>query len=143
MEVKDNMLVLSDNHEILMLGKKKEASFDVYVGITENNLVIAECEPTLYSYPYEFINDIVHDEINYLDSPLSFKEIGHVFALDDIKSCELKKIWMGAVNCLITLENGSFLKITLPKLGGLGGGMPNHKEYRQKIVDCLSRFNNQ
>lgn len=44
---------------------------------------------------------------------------------------------MGAVNCSITLKNGSFLKLQLPKLGGLGGGMPRHKEYREKIIECL------
>ena len=65
------------------------------------------------------------------------EDIGTCFPLSEIKSWDIKKAMMGAVNCSITLKNGSFLKLQLPKLGGLGGGMPRHKEYREKIIECL------
>ena len=39
---------------------------------------------------------------------------------------------------VITLKNGAFLKLLLPKRGGLGGGMPHHEEYREKIIARLS-----
>ena len=47
---------------------------------------------------------------------------------------------MGAVNCAITFRDGSFLKLQMPKRGGLGGGMPHHAEYREKILARLERF---
>ena len=49
----------------------------------------------------------------------------------------IKKGMMGAVNCAITLKDGSFLKLQMPKRGGLGGGMPRHAEYREKILARL------
>lgn len=51
-----------------------------------------------------------------------------------------EKIWMGAVNCKITLKGGILLKIQFPKLGGVGGGMPNHAKYREAILACLSNY---
>ena len=68
--------------------------------------------------------------------------LGHtsVFPLADIQSCVIKKGMMGAVNCAITLKDGSFLKLQMPKRGGLGGGMPHHAEYREPILARLERF---
>ena len=58
-----------------------------------------------------------------------------------LSECEVKKVWMGAVNCSITMKNGSFLKLQLPKSGGLGGGMPHHAEYRERSLECLGGSN--
>jgi len=43
--------------------------------------------------------------------------------------------------CFITMKNGSYFKLILPKLGGLGGGMPHHTEYRDKIIAWLGGRN--
>ncbi len=45
---------------------------------------------------------------------------------------------MGSVKCFITMKNGSSFKLLLPKLGGVGGGMPNHAKYREAIIERLS-----
>ena len=55
----------------------------------------------------------------------------------EIERCELKNAVFGAVNCSVTLKNGDFLKLQLPKLGGVGGGMPHHTEYREAILARL------
>ncbi len=112
----------------LQINKKKTSKFDVYIGITREYLVVAECEER------EYLNKFYH--IPDLRKTVE-EDIGTCFPLSEIKSCDMKKAMMGAVNCSITLKNGSFLKLQLPKLGGLGGGMPRHKEYREKIIECL------
>ena len=48
-----------------------------------------------------------------------------------------KKGMEGSVKCHITMKNGSYFKLLLPKLGGLGGGMPHHAEYLQAIIARL------
>ncbi len=63
-----------------------------------------------------------------------------VFPLADIQSCQIKNGWMGSVKCAVTMKNGSHCKLLLPKLGGLGGGMPHHAEYRAAILARLERF---
>lgn len=44
---------------------------------------------------------------------------------------------MGSVKCNIAMKNGTYFKLLLPKLGGLGGDMPNHTQYRDAIIACL------
>lgn len=44
---------------------------------------------------------------------------------------------MGSVKCFLTMKNGSYFKLMFPKLGGLGGGMPNHAKYRDMIIERL------
>ncbi len=71
-------------------------------------------------------------------SKILFSDIGTCFALEEICSCEIKKGWMGSVKCFIAMKNGSYFRIMFPKLGGLGGGMPHHAEYRDMIIKRLS-----
>ena len=47
---------------------------------------------------------------------------------------------MGAVNCAVTLRDGGFLKLQLPKRGGLGGGMPRRAECREAILTRLRKL---
>lgn len=44
---------------------------------------------------------------------------------------------MGSVKCNIAMKNGTYFKLLLPKLGGLGGDMPNHTQYRDAIIAHL------
>lgn len=116
----------------LQVNKKKTSRFDVYVGITENYLIVVECEERMY----------LNERYNIKDKRSTVAEdIGTCFLFEDIKSCEIKKGMMGAVNCSITFRDGGFLKLQLPKLAGLGGGMPHHAEYREKIIARLSGLN--
>ena len=52
-------------------------------------------------------------------------------------NCEIKNGILGSKKCLITAKGG-YLKLLLPKLGGIGGGMPHYSEYKEKIIDRLS-----
>ena len=113
----------------LQVNKKKSSRFDVYIGITGNYLIVAECNE------HKYLEEIY----GFRDRRKSVAEdVAPCFPLEDIQSCVIKKSILGAVNCSVTLKNGNFLKLQLPKLGGLGGGMPHHAEYREKIIARLS-----
>ncbi len=113
----------------LQLNQKKASKFDVYVGITARYLLIAECEERKYLSTFYLIPD---------QRKTVEEEVGVCFLLTDIQRCVIQNAIMGAVNCSITLQDGSFIKLMLPKRGGLGGGMPHHAAYREKIISCLS-----
>ncbi len=133
----EDRLIPNPNGRIISLTKKKHSADDIYLGITQSFLVIAQCERS--SYFYEFDDGIITNgtDIQEVSSELLLADIGTCFPLSHIQDCEMKKGWMGSVKCSITMENGSHFKLLLPKLGGLGGGMPHHKEYRQAIMDTL------
>lgn len=128
----------ADAYEI---SKCKYAKYDVYIGITEHYLILSECE--VYKHYYEFNDspDLRGRVVEEINTCIPLENIGTCFPLAEIQKCEIKKVWMGAVNCSITMKNGSFLKLQLPKRGGLGGGMPHHAEYRERILECLGGSN--
>ncbi len=115
----------------LQVNKKKTSRFDVYIAITAHDLILVECEERQYLNEFYHIPDL---------RKTVAEDAGTCFPLTEIQGCEIQKGIMGAVNCSITLKNGNFLKLQFPKLGGLGGGMPHHAEYREKIIACLSRL---
>ncbi len=135
----DDKIFPATHGTALEVRKSKYSKFDVYIGITEQYLILAECE--VYKHLYEFDDDpdlegIVVEE---LQECIPIEDIGTCFLLEDIKRCVIKKGWMGSVNCGITMKNGSSLKLMLPKRGGMGGGMPRHQEYRDAIIARLGK----
>ena len=115
----------------LQVNKKKTSFFDVYVGLTENYLLVLECEERLY----------LNGEYKIPDWRKTVAEdLGSCFALAEIQSCEIKKSIMGAINCSLTMRDGGFIKLQMPKRAGLGGGMPNHLANREKILACLRQY---
>ena len=129
--------LVPDENGGVIVHKEKYAGYDVYLGITQYSLVITECERNRYLYQFEEIPDLSGANIQEVTSEILFTDIGKCFPLADIKSCEIKKGWMGSVKCFITMKNGSYFKLMLPKLGGLGGNMPHHTEYREAIIARL------
>ncbi|WP_325199701.1 hypothetical protein [Oscillibacter sp.] len=116
----------------LQVNQKKTSYFDVYVGVTEHYLLVAECEERKYlTAAYPLLPDL---------RKTVAEDVGACFPFGSIERCEIKKGMMGAVNCSITFRDGNFLKLQLPKRGGLGGGMPHHAEYRETILARLERF---
>ncbi len=113
----------------LQINQKKTSRFDVYIGITSHYLIVAECEERNYLNAFYHIPDL---------RKTVAEDIGTCFPLTEIRACSIKNAIMGAVNCLITLKNGSFLKLQLPKRGGLGNGMPHHAQYRDRIIETLA-----
>lgn len=137
----ENGLVPDENGDVIALSKEKFSTYDIYFGITQSALVIADCERNKYAYQFDSNPSVNQSEIQKITSNLFFTDIGTCFPLADIKSCEIKKGWMGSVKCFLTMKNGSYFKLLLPKLGGLGGGMPHHVEYRDAIIARLSGNN--
>lgn len=113
----------------LQVNRKKTSVFDVYIGVTERYLAVVECEERKY------LNEVYR--IRDRRSTVA-EDVGTCFPLAEIQRCVTKNGIMGSVSCAITLKDGSFLKLQLPKRGGLGGGMPHHGEYREKILACLN-----
>lgn len=135
----ESKLVPDANGGVIALNKKKHTAYDIYIGITQFSLVIAECERTQYRYQFDDMPDAGAADIQEVTSDIFLSDIGTCFSLEDIQSCEIKKGWMGSVKCFITMRNGSCFKLMFPKLGGLGGGMPHHAEYREAIIARLNR----
>ena len=133
----EDSLVPDENGGTVALKKRKYSTYDIYFGITQSSFLIVGCEK--HSYLYQFKDDlrVREEDIQELASELSFDDIGTCYPLTDIQKCEIKKGWMGSVKCHITMKNGSYFKLLLPKLGGLGGGMSHHAEYRQAIIARL------
>lgn len=137
----ESKLVPDENGGIVAVNKKKYSTYDIYIGITHTSLVIAECEKGGYYYQFDDEPDVSGMEIQEVTSDIFFADIGMCFPLTDIQNCEMKKGWMGSVKCAITMKNGSYFKLLFPKLGGLGGGMPHHTEYREAIITRLGGLN--
>lgn len=131
--VPEGETLLAGVHGItLQVNRKKTSYFDVYVGVTEHYLLVAECEERKYlTAAYPMLPDL---------RKTVAEDIGVCFPFGDIQSCEIKKAMMGAVNCAVTLRDGGFIKLQLPKRGGLGGGMPHHAEHREKIIARLENL---
>ena len=124
----------------LEVSRSKAARFDLYLGISERSLLLAECEPNRWLRKVSEIPNAEHPA-EVLPQPLPLAGTGCFrFPLGELERCTLKKVWMGAINCTVALKNGSFLKLQLLKLGGLGGGMPHHTAHREAILACLSRY---
>ena len=130
-------LIPDENGGTIAFDKKKYAAYDIYLGITQSSLVIVECEGNDYFYQFDDNPDVNGSDIQELTSALFYADIGTCYSLADIQSCEIKKGWMGSVKCFITMKNGSYFRLILPKLGGLGKGMPHHAQYREMIIARL------
>ncbi len=132
-------LIPDENGRTIVLHKKKYATYDVYIGMTEHFLVITDCGEERYLYEFDNEPGNSSGYIQEVTSEIAFADIGTRYALEEVRNCEIKKGWMGSVKCLITMKNGSYFKLMFPKLGGLGGGMPHHAVYRDRIIERLGR----
>ncbi|MCM1182381.1 MAG: hypothetical protein NC337_03290 [Roseburia sp.] len=134
----ESRLIPNESGGVISLNKKKYSSYDVYLGITQSFLIIAECGPNSYLYQVEEVSGADAAQVQEVSSEILLTDIGTCFPLTDIQSCTVKNAWMGSVKCNIEMRNGSSFKLMIPKLGGLGGGMPHHGEYREAILARLS-----
>ncbi|NBH71868.1 hypothetical protein D3Z51_07505 [Clostridiaceae bacterium] len=133
----DYKLFPDENGSVIEVSKCKYAKHDIYIGITQNYLVLTECEACKHLYEFKDIPDLPGVAVKEVRTCIPTEDIGTCFSLEEIEKCLFKKAWMGAVNCWVTMKNGSSLKFMLPKLGGVGGGMPHHAEYREAIIAWL------
>lgn len=135
-------LAPSENGGTVGVHKNKYGACDIYFGITQTSFIIADCER--YGHYYEFVDgpEAGGEDVQEIVSFLSYADIGTCFSLADIRNCEIKKGMMGSVKCFITMKNGSYFKLMFPKLGGVGGGMPHHTQYREAILQEMMRRGN-
>lgn len=131
----------AEDGSIISVRKTKYATYDMYIGITQHSLVVADCGITKYYYEFNKVPVSSNMNIQTLTEPISLDDLCKCFNLDDVESCKVKKGMAGALNCVITMKNGDYFKLMIPKLGGFGGGMPHHEEYRNAILQCLSKGN--
>lgn len=114
--------LLAGIHAItLRVDRKRFARSDVYLGLTATSLLVDECIERKYLTRF-----YGNDGDFCVRLPLS-----------EIRRCTCKPSTLGSIRCELTMTDGSFLSLVLPKLGGPGRGMPHHAEYRAKIVERL------
>ena len=127
----DEKLVPDENGAAIQVTKGKRAKFEVYVGVSQNYLILAECKE--YQHFYQFDNSTEPAEA--IDTSIPIQDIGNCFPLAEIQACTVKRAGKGDVNCTITMKNGGFIKLSIPRNGGIG--MPNHEKYREELITCL------
>lgn len=132
-------LIPDENGTALQVTKGKCAKFEVYVGITQHYLILSECKQYQHFYKFDEVPGLPEGAAVEIDTCIPVQDIGNCFPLAEIQSCALKKTGKGDMACLVTMKNGSFIKLNLPKNGG--AGMPNHARYLESIVACLSAQN--
>ncbi len=132
----DMTLIPGESNAALKVIKGKKARFDVYVGVSQNYLILSECQKYKHYYEFDEVHSPGDTKVMELREPTSLNDVGNCFPLTEIQSCETKKIWMGAIECTITMKNGGFLKLMIPKRGGVG--IPDHEKYREKLLARLS-----
>lgn len=129
-------IIPSENGKMLRVNKSKVAGFGVYIGITQNYLIFIQQEVNKWYYDIDEIRNADGITAIEVNNSILLKDIGVCFPFTEIQSCVMKKIWMGAVRCTVTMKNGSFLKFQLPKINGL----PHYEEYRKAILNRLSSY---
>lgn len=138
----DKLYKLEDvEPRILQVAKSKYSVDDLYIGITQNYFVFKTCLERKYLYEFDYVKEDVTQELESIEEAVCLRDIGHCFRLSDIVKCEFKKQLFGAILCELEFKDKSTFKLLLPKKAGLGKGMPNHAEYKEKIIDCLGRKN--
>lgn len=134
----EDELLPEANGEIVVVSKTKYSMYDLYISVTQNYFVVADCQENRYMYEFDKKPVKSLDEIESVTEAIRLRDVGKCFRLEDIQSCDVKKGMAGSLNCVLKMKNGSYFKLILPKTGGIGGGMPNHEKYRDDIVACLS-----
>ena len=137
----ETSLIPHENGATVILRKEKYAAYDIYLGITQYSLLITGCMQCRYYYQFEDYATAKEADAQAVTSEMLLENIGKCFSFADIQSCEIKKGVLGTMKCLITMKNGDYFKLMLPKLGGLTGGMPHHAEYRNAILEQLGKYN--
>ncbi|MBR4965132.1 MAG: hypothetical protein IKY53_01425 [Lachnospiraceae bacterium] len=135
----ENDIRPAEDGKIISVSKKKVCTYDMYLGITERSMVVADCSACKYFYEFNKVPVSSNIKIQTITEPVSLGSLCKCFALEDVESCKVKKGMLGSLNCVITMKNGDYFKLMIPKAGSFGGGMPHHEEYRDLILQALRR----
>lgn len=135
--IDDDILVPDGSCPLLEITKGKLSAFDAYIGLSQRYLILEECMENKHFYEFDEAPSADAATAEPLTEKLLLRDLKFVFPLEDIAGCEAKNGMMGSVKLTVKLKNGSILKLMIPKRGGLGGGLPNQEQDRQKIIDRL------
>lgn len=140
-------LIPAATDSLIFLRKSKECSFDAYLGISDSLIAMVPCDSVMWGYELPEISD--PDQIaqfggfaETVTQPLDLSAITLVYPIDSLDKCEGKKNWIGAWNYKLEFSCGDNFRVMIPRLGGLGGGMPNHARYRDAIVGLFNGLHN-
>lgn len=114
----------------------KYATHDIYIGITQNYIVFNECE--LYKHAF-FADQAKTNEFEPMEvtEDIKIRDFGHAQLIKNVTEAKVKKGLMGDYKCIVKFNNGSCFNFSIPKKAGVGNGMPNHADYREKIIEKL------
>lgn len=134
----EDNIVPAESGGAVKVRKSKRQSYSVYVGITQNSLIINECLKEMHYYEFNNVPADWNDRtVEYVGKPVLLSDIGKCFLLADIRKCVIKKGLTGSYKCFIEMKNGTYFKLTLPRRSG--SGMPHQEEYRGAIIECLNK----
>ena len=140
-QVTEDTLLPADINNVIKVTKMKLCMYDVYIGYTDQSLIIAESDmETKYAYQFEEFSDSDFTQIKSLGQEITHKSIGKVFPLESIKEFKCKKGLFGAFRCTLEMENGTCFKFMLAKRAGLSNRMPEHLQNREKLVEVLKKY---
>ncbi len=130
-EYKDEMLVPCAQDSLLSVHKNKFSKYEIYVGITENHLIISECEPCKYFYEFNPITNAEGLDVEEVGMRIHPEDIGHCIALDDIKKRLILPAFAGSTKCSFILKNGSIIDFLIQKDTYIH--MPSHKNSHEMM----------
>lgn len=132
----NDRLVPAQDGKTVALMKQKVNPYGIYLGITQNYLVMTDYEQNSFYYQFDDKPNSSETKIQTVAEDILLADIGKCFSLTDIEKCEFKKGFWGEVNGVITMKNGSCFKLSLPAV------LVEHQpEYRKAIIARLSEIN--
>jgi len=132
-----NKLIRDEKADLFDMEKRKYSKYEVYLGVTDKSLLVVECDKNKHYYGHLDKIEVPLENIPELKEEIDESDVGVKFSLKEIAKVESKKAKKGNILCTITMKNGSYFKIMLPDNVGVKSDMPNHYEYRKKILSLL------
>ena len=118
--------------------KKKFSAHDLYLGVTQNYMIVADCMRFKYFYQFDENTENSPTKARSVTEDILLTDIGRCFPLENVQSCNVKKGIFGFMKCTIKMKNGDYFKVAIPKYsGGLAGDMPRQAEYRDRFLRQL------
>lgn len=140
----DNELYPAEHGMAISGSKAKYAGYDVYLGITEQYFIFSECVPgQSYYYQFEQVPASREATAGEFASSTCLEDVGKglTFTADDIQSCVIKSTKRSMkMSCNITLKNGSYFIIELPKDDKPAKYSPHYVEYRDAVLARLENL---
>lgn len=120
--------------------KAKYAGYDVYLGITEHRFLFSECVPgNKYYYQFDQVPASREADAGEFAGSTQLEDIGKwlAFTDNDIQSCVIKSAKRSMTRFTITLKNGSYFIIEIPKDDKPAKHSPHYVEYRNAVLERL------